>query len=137
VLGLALKFQSPGWSESSTGETSLGLHPTSEKNPAGSIELGFNVANLEKFHQETTSKGFSSACLRRNRILEEVLLNSSTQKVGLAALPSKRQTLPIELSFLIDRSRGNQSRDTLIRSRDSLDHANSAQHPFPCANIGG
>jgi len=50
VLGLPLKFQSPGWSEFSTGETSLGLHPASEKNPAGSIELGFSVANLEKFH---------------------------------------------------------------------------------------
>jgi catechol 2,3-dioxygenase-like lactoylglutathione lyase family enzyme len=54
VLGLSLKFQSPGWSEFSTGETSLGLHPGSEKNPAGSIELGFNVTNLEKFHQEMT-----------------------------------------------------------------------------------
>jgi len=57
VLGLSLKLQSPGWSEFSTGETSLGLHPASEKNPAGSIELGFNVANLEKFHQEMTAKG--------------------------------------------------------------------------------
>src|SRR6202030_713876 len=45
VLGLSLKFQSPGWSEFSTGETSLGLHPTSEKNPAGRIKLGFNVSN--------------------------------------------------------------------------------------------
>jgi lactoylglutathione lyase len=57
VLGLPLKFQSPGWSEFSTGETSLGLHPASEKNPAGSIELGFNVANLGKFHQEMSAKG--------------------------------------------------------------------------------
>ena len=57
VLGLPLKFQSPGWSEFSTGETSLALHPASEKNPAESIELGFNVANLGKFHQEKTAKG--------------------------------------------------------------------------------
>jgi predicted enzyme related to lactoylglutathione lyase len=57
VLGLPLKFQSPGWSEFSTGETSLGLHPASEKNPAGSIELGFGVANLEKFHSEMSAKG--------------------------------------------------------------------------------
>jgi catechol 2,3-dioxygenase-like lactoylglutathione lyase family enzyme len=55
VLGLPLKFQSPGWSEFSTGETSLGLHAASEKNPAGSIELGFNVANLGKFHQEISA----------------------------------------------------------------------------------
>ena len=57
VLGLPLKFQSPGWSEFSTGETSLGLHPASEKNPAGSIELGFNVANLGMFHREMSAKG--------------------------------------------------------------------------------
>ena len=57
VLGLSLKFESPGWSEFATGETSLGLHPASEKNPAGSIELGFNVANLGKFHQEMSAKG--------------------------------------------------------------------------------
>jgi lactoylglutathione lyase len=57
VLGLPLRFQSPGWSEFSTGETSLGLHPATEKNLAGSVELGFNVTNLEKFHQEMSAKG--------------------------------------------------------------------------------
>lgn len=41
----------------STGETSLGLHPASEKNPAGSIELGFNVPNLGRFHEEMIAKG--------------------------------------------------------------------------------
>jgi lactoylglutathione lyase len=57
VLGLPLKFQSPGWSEFSTGETSLALHPASEKNPPGSIELGFGVSNLERFHLEMSAKG--------------------------------------------------------------------------------
>jgi catechol 2,3-dioxygenase-like lactoylglutathione lyase family enzyme len=57
VLGLPLKFQSPGWSEFATGEMSLGLHPASEKNPAGSVELGFDVPNLEKFHEEMSRKG--------------------------------------------------------------------------------
>ena len=57
VLGLPLKFQSPSWSEFSTGETSLALHPASENNPAGSIELGFNVADLAIFHREMTEKG--------------------------------------------------------------------------------
>lgn len=41
VLGLQLKFESPDWSEFVTGETTLALHPASEKNPAGKIELGF------------------------------------------------------------------------------------------------
>jgi lactoylglutathione lyase len=57
VLGLPLKFQSPGWSEFETGETALGLHPASLNNPAGTVELGFKVASLEKFHEEMTAKG--------------------------------------------------------------------------------
>jgi lactoylglutathione lyase len=57
VLGLPLKFQSPGWSEFVTGETALALHPASQKNPAGSVQLGFNVPNLEKFYQEMTARG--------------------------------------------------------------------------------
>ena len=57
VLGLPLRFQSPGWSEFSTGETSLALHPASKKSPAGSVELGFNVTNLETFYREMSAKG--------------------------------------------------------------------------------
>jgi len=40
VLGLKLKFESPGWSEFVTGETTLALHPASDKNPVGTVELG-------------------------------------------------------------------------------------------------
>ena len=57
VLGLPLKFQSPGWSEFATGETILALHPASQKNLAGAVELGFNVPDLDKFHQEMKAKG--------------------------------------------------------------------------------
>ena len=32
VLGLRVKFESPGWSEFVTGETTLALHPASDKN---------------------------------------------------------------------------------------------------------
>src|ERR1700722_1392887 len=56
-LGFPLKFQSPGWSELDAGETTLALHPASEKNPAGTVELGFKVPNLHKFHAEMTAKG--------------------------------------------------------------------------------
>jgi lactoylglutathione lyase len=57
VIGLPLKFQSPGWSEFATGETSLALHPASASKPAGSVELGFHVDDLTKFHQEMSAKG--------------------------------------------------------------------------------
>jgi len=57
TLGLPLKFESPGWSEFITGETTLALHPASEKNPAGKVELGFQAEDLRKFHQEMVAKG--------------------------------------------------------------------------------
>jgi predicted enzyme related to lactoylglutathione lyase len=57
VIGLPLKFQSPGWSEFSTGETTLALHPASENNRAGTVEVGFGVANLQQFHSDVSSKG--------------------------------------------------------------------------------
>jgi lactoylglutathione lyase len=57
VLGLPLKFQSPGWSEFVTGETTLALHPATQKNPPGTVELGFTVADLQQFCQEMTQKG--------------------------------------------------------------------------------
>jgi uncharacterized glyoxalase superfamily protein PhnB len=57
TLGLPLKFSSPHWSEFATGETTLALHPASEKNPPGSVELGVGVADLERFYEEMSAKG--------------------------------------------------------------------------------
>jgi catechol 2,3-dioxygenase-like lactoylglutathione lyase family enzyme len=57
VLGLQLTFESPGWSEFVTGETRLALHPASAKNPAGAVELGFTVPDIQKFHQDMVAKG--------------------------------------------------------------------------------
>ena len=56
VVGLTLKFQSPGWSEFSTGSTTLGLHPASGKNRPGQVELGFNVPDLKKFFEAMSAK---------------------------------------------------------------------------------
>lgn len=57
TLGLPLKFQSPEWSEFATGTTVLALHPASERNPAGKVELGFSVDDLNAFHTAMTAKG--------------------------------------------------------------------------------
>jgi len=57
TLGLTLKFQSPGWSEFITGETTLALHPASDKNPPGKVELGFNVEDIDAFYKEMRDKG--------------------------------------------------------------------------------
>jgi len=57
TLGLALKFESPEWSEFSTGETTLALHVASPENPAGGVRLGINVPDLHAFHKDMTGKG--------------------------------------------------------------------------------
>jgi lactoylglutathione lyase len=57
VLGLPLKFESPEWSEFATGATTLALHPASDKNPAGKVELGFTVPDVEAFYREMSTKG--------------------------------------------------------------------------------
>lgn len=57
LIGLPLKFESPGWSEFATGDTTLALHPSSQKNPAGKVELGFNVVDLQKFYEDMRAKG--------------------------------------------------------------------------------
>lgn len=57
TLGLPLKFQSPEWSEFATGATTLALHPASAKNPAGSLQLGFHVPDLQAFYAEATAQG--------------------------------------------------------------------------------
>jgi lactoylglutathione lyase len=57
VVGLSLKFESPHWSEFSTGETTLALHPASGANPVGRVELGFAVPDLQAFYGAMTAKG--------------------------------------------------------------------------------
>jgi lactoylglutathione lyase len=57
TLGLPLKFSSPGWSEFDTGETTLALHPASAANPAGSVELGFSVSDLQRFYDAKAQAG--------------------------------------------------------------------------------
>jgi len=57
TLGLPLKSQSPGWSEFATGSTVLALHPSSERNPPGMVELGFSVDDLQAFHAAMAAKG--------------------------------------------------------------------------------
>ncbi len=56
TLGLTLKFQSPGWSEFATGQTTLALHAADADHPAGGMRLGFQVPDLQAFYQEMTAK---------------------------------------------------------------------------------
>jgi lactoylglutathione lyase len=56
-LGLELKFQSPFWSEFATGDTTLALHPASDENPAGTVEVGFALDDLGDFYARREELG--------------------------------------------------------------------------------
>ena len=57
ALGLPLRFQSPFWTEFETGETILALHPASDENPAGSVQLGLGTEDLDNFHAAAQAEG--------------------------------------------------------------------------------
>ena len=54
---MPLKFESPRWTEFLTGETTLALHPASDTNPAGKVEFGFEVPDLQKFYDDMSGNG--------------------------------------------------------------------------------
>ena len=65
-LGLQLRMESPGWSEFSTGTTTLALHgggkPAERHDPggaptAGTCTIGFNVDDLEGVYNELNAIG--------------------------------------------------------------------------------
>lgn len=66
TLGIALKFDSPGWSEFQTGATTLTLHlaaaqggprsPTPDP-CAGTCSIGFSVENLDTTYAELQTRG--------------------------------------------------------------------------------
>jgi lactoylglutathione lyase len=67
VLGLALKFESPGWSEFQTGAATLALHHArprtggEDRAPAGPVagtcSIGFSVEDLDATHRELAARG--------------------------------------------------------------------------------
>ena len=65
VLGLTLRFESPGWTEFATEGATLALHategPDSEKDdpqqvPAGRCRPGLSVPNLDEFHKRMVER---------------------------------------------------------------------------------
>ncbi len=60
VVGIPLKFESPGWTEFVTDGATLALHQsdgsvadadTQQAEPAGSCRTGVQVPNLDEFHE--------------------------------------------------------------------------------------
>ncbi len=65
VVGIPLKFESPGWTEFITDGATLALHKgdapapqgeTQRTEQAGQCRAGFQVPNLDEFHQRMTER---------------------------------------------------------------------------------
>lgn len=59
VVGLPLRFASPGWTEFDTGSTTLALHPSSNDNPAGTMRLGFQVPDMDACRKQLGQAGIA------------------------------------------------------------------------------
>jgi lactoylglutathione lyase len=65
VVGLPLRFESPGWTEFATEGATLALHASkiaggghdAEDLPAGKCRPGLSVPNLDEFHDRMLEKG--------------------------------------------------------------------------------
>ena len=72
VVGIGLKFESPGWTEFITEGATLALHkgdarpddgPRQGAEQAGQCRAGFQTPNLDEFHQRMTDN--SVPCLQQ------------------------------------------------------------------------
>ena len=84
VLGLSMKFTSPGWTEFSTGTTTIALHTTGDQKlppsqgrpPAGLAQLGFVVDDLAATYE----------ALKAQDVFFSLPPNKQTSGVTLAVL---------------------------------------------------
>ena len=59
VMGLKVRFESPFWSEFETGPVTLALHPASEANPPGRVQLGFETPDLPAVYAARAANGLT------------------------------------------------------------------------------
>jgi lactoylglutathione lyase len=85
-LGLTVRFASPFWSEFETGAVTLALHPASDRNPAGGVQLGFGAPDLEVVYaaREATGITFSAPPADEHGTLLSRILDCDGAEVSLS-----------------------------------------------------
>jgi lactoylglutathione lyase len=86
ALGLPLRFASPYWSEFDTGAVTLALHPASERNPAGSTQVGFTTADLAAVYagREAAGLTFTAPPFDEHGTLLSRMLDCEGAEIGLS-----------------------------------------------------
>lgn len=93
VLGIPLRFESPGWSELETGATTLALHvaprrvaaaddATLEGPIAGRCSIGFSVESLDATYSELRSRGAQFVMPPTEQANEGSGLRSASTRTG-------------------------------------------------------
>ena len=86
TFGLKPKFATPFWSEFDTGATTLALHPASEANPPGRVQLGFATPDLPDVYENREAAGltFTQAPVDEHGVLLSRLLDCESAEVSLS-----------------------------------------------------
>ena len=90
TFGLTLRFASPFWSEFDTGPVTLALHPASERNPPGAVQLGFKTPALSALYDARESAGltFTAPPVDEHGTLLARILDCEGAEVSLSEAPS-------------------------------------------------
>ena len=92
LLGLKLRFESPGWTEFETGTTTLALHLAGPAGPpsrggepaAGTCSIGFSVPDVDATHAELSRRGVRFVMPPTDRPQEGIRLSVAIDPDGLA-----------------------------------------------------
>ena len=97
-LGIALRSESPDWTEFETGTTVLALHGggtagnTSPERKAGTASIGFYVDNLDRKFRELKAKGIIFTMPPTDRAEEGIKLAVCLDPDGLPISIAERKT---------------------------------------------
>jgi len=89
TFGLTVKFATPFWSEFDTGEVTLALHPASEGNPAGTVQVGFTAPDLPQIYAARTEANltFVEAPREEHGTLLSQILDCEGARVSVSGKP--------------------------------------------------
>ena len=86
TFGLKVKFATPFWSEFDTGAVTLALHPASERNPPGRVQLGFATPDLPGVYagREVAGLNFTQAPVDEHGTLLSRILDCEGAEISLS-----------------------------------------------------
>ena len=89
TFGLTVKFASPFWSEFETGDVTLALHPATDANPAGGVQIGFTAPDLAAVYAARAASGleFTEAPREEHGTLLSRILDCEGAEVSLSGKP--------------------------------------------------